>query len=144
MSAVEETYRIARQDGGTVRLLHVVDMARPAVPRTALEFSPLDDTEQLKAHAWRQFRRLLPLSRELHGRVHPHVTTGLVMDQIVSNARDIGADLVVLGVQKRGVLGRLFGSTTSRAFSRLSSPVLAVPVPVSALRADANLPAIAA
>jgi hypothetical protein len=48
-----------------MRLLHVVDIVRPAVPQLALEFPVVDYTEQLRGNAWQQIRRLLPLSEEL-------------------------------------------------------------------------------
>ena len=47
----------------------------------------------------------------------------------ISRAVDsIGADLLVVGVPKRGVVSRaLFGSTTARVLSKIRVPVLAVP-----------------
>ena len=83
-----------------MRLLHVVDIAQQRASRPTLEFPFVDYTELLREHATRQLRRLLPLSQELHGRVHPHVSVGLVFDQIVRNANEMAADLVVLGVTK--------------------------------------------
>ena len=50
MSALDEAVRILRQDGGTMRLLHVVDIVRPAVPRIALEFPTIDYTQPLTRH----------------------------------------------------------------------------------------------
>jgi nucleotide-binding universal stress UspA family protein len=131
LSALDEAYRILRHDRGTMRLLHVVDVAQPAVPRLTLEFPAIDYTEQLTQHASRELRRLLPLSQELHGRVHVQVARGPVLDQIVRSAREFRADLVVLGVSRRGRLARLLGSTTGRALRRLNCPVLAVPQPRS-------------
>jgi nucleotide-binding universal stress UspA family protein len=127
MSALDEALRILRNDGGTMRLLHVIDIAQPAVPRAALEFDPIEFTRELSKHAWRQLRTLLPLSEELHGRVHPHVSVGFVVDEIVRSAKEFKADLVVLGVTRRGWFGRILSSTTGRALRRLDCPVLAVP-----------------
>jgi nucleotide-binding universal stress UspA family protein len=143
-SALDEAYRIIRQDGSSMRLLHVVDIARQQVPRPTLEFPFVDYTELLREHATRQLRRLLPLSQELHGRVHPHVSVGLVFDQIVRNANEMAADLVVLGVTKRGVLGRLLGSTTAYALGRVGRPILAVPAGHDESLADRDLDTIAA
>jgi nucleotide-binding universal stress UspA family protein len=127
MSALDEAHRIIRHEGATMRLLHVVDIVQPAVPRLTLEFPVSDYTEQLRNDAWHQLHRLLPLSRELYGRVHLQVAVGLVVDQIVRNAHEFNADLVVLGVSKRGRLARLLHSTTGHALQRLNRPVLAVP-----------------
>jgi hypothetical protein len=71
-------------------------------PRMALEFSTADYTEQLKKNAWHQLRGLLPRWQGFDGRVQINVAVGLVLDQILRNANDMNADLVVLGVTKRG------------------------------------------
>jgi nucleotide-binding universal stress UspA family protein len=97
------------------------------VPRVALEFDAIDYTKELSTHAWHRLRSLLPLSEELHGRVHPHVSVGLVVDEIARSAKALKADLVVLGVTRRGWLGRILRSTTGRTLRRLDYPVLAVP-----------------
>ena len=144
MSALDEAYRIIRQDGSSMRLLHVVDIAQQQVPRPTLEFPFVDYTELLRENATRQLRRLLPLSQELHGRVHPQVSVGLVFDQIVRNANEIAADVVVLGVTKHGVLGRLFGSTTAYALGRVGRPILAVPARHEESLADRDFDTIAA
>jgi nucleotide-binding universal stress UspA family protein len=127
MSALDEAYRITRREGTTMRLLHVLDIVVPAVPRLMVEFPVIDYMEQLRNGAWHQLHRLLPLSQELYGRVHPHVEAGLVVDQIVRNAQEFDADLVVLGVRRRGRVARLLHSTTGHALQRLNRPVLAVP-----------------
>jgi len=144
MSALDEAFRLLRHGGGTMRLLHVVDIAQPAVPRLTSEFPAIDYTEQLTMHAWGELRRLLPVSQELCGRVQIQVAVGFVLDQIVRNAKEMKADLVVLGVRKRGALGRLLGSTTGRALRHVSCPVLAVPAHQNQERAGAHLDAIAA
>jgi len=144
LSALDEAVRVLRQDGGTLRLLHVVDVIQPAVPRTVLEFPAIDVTELLRESAARRLRTLLPLSHDLYGRVHPHVTVGRVVEQIVQNANELKADLVVLGVRKRRGLARFLGSTTGRVLRRVGCPVLVVPAPREERRADADLHAIAA
>jgi nucleotide-binding universal stress UspA family protein len=143
-SALDEAYRIIRQDGSSMRLLHVVDIAQQQASRPTLEFPFVDYTELLRQHATRQLRRLLPLSQELHGRVHTHVSVGLVFDEIARNANEMSADLVVLGVTKRGVLGRILGSTTAYALGRMGRPILAVPARRDESLADRDLDIVAA
>jgi len=144
LSALDEAYRIVRLEGATMRLLHVVDIAQSAVPRLALEFPAADYTEDLRNEAWSQLRRLLPLSQALHGRVHLQVAVGLVQDQIARVANEFDADLVVLGVSRRGRLARLLHSTTGDALRHLHRPVLAVPVRRHESREAADLHPIAA
>lgn len=144
MSALDEALRIMDKDGGTMRILHVVDLAQPAVPRLVLEFPAIDYTRLLTQYARRRLRTLLPLTQELDGRVHTHVAVGLVIDQIARNATELTADLIVLGVRKQGGLARLFGSTTGRLLRRTECPVLAVPVRKNERHADPGLYEIAA
>jgi nucleotide-binding universal stress UspA family protein len=144
MSALDEAYRIVRQDGAMMRLLHVLDIGQPPAPRLTFEFPVVDYAELLRKDATRRLRQLSPLSQELDGRVHVHVAVGLVFDQIVRNANEMDADLVVLGVTKRGVLGRLLGSTTGYALGRVGRPVLAVPARQGESLTDRDLVTIAA
>ena len=144
MSALDESYRLVRQDGATTRLLHVVDVAQPSVPRLTFEFPVVDYAMQLRKDATHQLRHLVPLSQELRGRVQVRVAVGLVVDQIVRNANEMDADLVVLGVTKRGVLGRLLGSTTGHALGRVGRPILAVPARQHESLAARDLDTIAA
>ena len=69
-----------------------------------------------------------PLSHDFYGRVHIQIAVGLVIDEIVRSADEMKADLVVLGVTKRGRFARLLYSTTGRALGRVRRPVLAVPL----------------
>ena len=144
MSALDEAVRLLKEGHGTMTLLHVVDVVHPAVPRIALEFPAFDHTTLLTEYAGRRLHSLLPVSEELDGRVHTQVAVGLTVDEIVRNAKDLKADLVVLGVRKRGGLARLLGSTTGHALRRTECPVLAVPADNNEWRADADLHAIAA
>lgn len=144
MSALDEAVRILKEGDGTLRLLHVVDIVHPAVPRIALEFPAFEYTALLTEQAGRRLHTLLPVSDELSGRVQTHVAVGVAIDEIVRNAKDLKADVVVLGVRKHGGLARLLGSTSGHALYRTECPVLAVPADNHEWRADADLKAIAA
>jgi nucleotide-binding universal stress UspA family protein len=76
--------------------------------------------------------------------VQPHVAVGLVVEQIIRNATEFNADLVVLGVNRRGRLARLLHPTTGDALRRLGRPVLAVPIQPHESREGATLRPIAA
>lgn len=61
-------------------------------------------------------------------RVERRVATGEPPDRILSAARDVGADLIVVGSQGLTGLARLaFGSTTTAILKRSPVPVLVVP-----------------
>jgi nucleotide-binding universal stress UspA family protein len=61
--------------------------------------------------------------------VEAQLSVGLVVDEIARSARELKADIVVVGVKKRGWLARLLNSTTGRALRRVNCPILAVPAP---------------
>jgi nucleotide-binding universal stress UspA family protein len=143
MAALDQALRMLRRDGGTMHLLHVVDIVRAAVPRLSSEFSAFDYTGLLRQDAQRRLR-MLTRSPGLDGRVQTRVAVGLVIDEILKSATAFKADLVVVGVRKRGSLARLFGSTTGRVLRRAECPVLAIPVRDRATGAEADLCAIAA
>ena len=113
------------------------------MPHLGLDFASADYTTELAESASLLLQTLMPLSPDLYGRVHVQVTAGLVVDEIARAAREMHADLVVIGVTKRGRLARLLGSTTGLALQRLECPVLAVPQTKSTLHSHAD-PVVAA
>jgi nucleotide-binding universal stress UspA family protein len=138
MSALDEGFQILRHDGGMMRLLHVVNLLTSTVSHLRLDFASADYTTELAESASLLLQALLPLSPDLYGRVHVQVTAGLVVDEIARAAREMHADLVVIGVTKRGRLARLLASTTGLALRRLECPVLAVPQTKSTLHSHAD------
>jgi nucleotide-binding universal stress UspA family protein len=136
MSALELAFQTLPHDGGRMRLIHVVDLVTPTIPRLAWEVAGGDYTEQLTQRAWQELRTMVPLSNDFCGRVQIQVSAGLVVEEIVRSATEMKTDLVVMGVTARGRLGRLLGSTTGRLLRRVECPVLAVPHRKGDTRAD--------
>lgn len=61
--------------------------------------------------------------------VEVHVAEGVAFEVILAEAERVGADMIVLGTHKRGLLRRLFeGSVAKRVAFDASVPVLLVPV----------------
>ena len=60
--------------------------------------------------------------------IEPVLKEGFVVDEILGNARDMPADLVVMGTHGRGGFERLvLGSVTEKVLRKLACPVLTVP-----------------
>lgn len=60
--------------------------------------------------------------------IEPVLKEGFVVDEILGNARDMPADLVVMGTHGRGGFERLvLGSVTEKVLRKLTCPVLTVP-----------------
>jgi len=90
--------------------------------------------------AWRRMASLVPAEATASGRIHTRVVTGDTTTEISRVAAEIGADLILVGVTARGVIGRLLrGSTTARVIRSAGRPVLAVPQPAG--EAAATIPA---
>jgi hypothetical protein len=60
--------------------------------------------------------------------VHARVVTGNVAAEISRVAAQVGADLILVGVTRRGMFGRLFGSTAARVIRTARRPVLTIPL----------------
>jgi nucleotide-binding universal stress UspA family protein len=86
------------------------------------------------ARAARALAHLEALAAPLHANgVHPHGTVVAGRDvagEIVSAARDLGADVIVLGADMRGGLARAIDGSVADGVTRLS------PVPVTLVQSD--------
>ncbi len=124
-SAVRRAALIASQLGATLHVLHVVSPLNlypgQNIDAAALNDSALDG-------AAKQLRPLLAGLAEEFG-IHTHAAwrIGRVHAQIADYAREVAADLVVVGARGGHPLMRSFlGSTTSRLLRVYGSPVLIV------------------
>jgi nucleotide-binding universal stress UspA family protein len=123
-NACLRTAAFARLSGAAVTILHV---ARPASPR-----NPMSRGEALRAaaRAEAEGRSLLVAAREV---VEPYAPcqvelhTGTPAEVICRRAREIAADLVVVGSRNLGALDRLLlGSVSAAVAQQAPCPVLIV------------------
>lgn len=126
-AALEYAKELARAAGATIHLVHVVDelAARyidlPAYP----QMGQLQTTLERSARA-----RLDEIAAA--GPSLPHASTAVLTSRstaeaIVSFARDVHADLIVMGTHGRGGVGRLFlGRVAERVLRIAECPVLTV------------------
>ena len=126
--AVEQALAIASDAADRVTLLHVVTGSAPDVPLFLHRYGIAEYQQQLKRDAWRRLQLAVPTERQAPAAIHARVLLGETTTEISRVVDSIGADLLVVGVPKRGVVSRaLFGITAARLLRVSRIPVLAVP-----------------
>jgi len=114
---------IANHFGATLDVLAVDDPLLAEVAASTGRVSLEEETN-------RELRRFCDATLESHGArsTHLHVTTGKPAAEILRQAGDLHADLIVMGSHGRSGVKRLFfGSTTERVLRETPVPVLITP-----------------
>jgi nucleotide-binding universal stress UspA family protein len=84
--------------------------------------------DHLLRDARRRLQLAVPLTRQTPAAIHARVLLGDTTTEISRVVESIGADMLLVGVPKRGVVSRaLFGTTAARLLRVSRVPVLAVP-----------------
>lgn len=111
-----------------VTVVHVIPgVPMPGAPRYMYHLMEPEYQRRLAQDAWRRMPEMIPAKRSAP-RVHTRVATGDPTAEILRVARESDADLILVGVRPRGVIGRLlFGSTAARVIRGTGVPVLAMP-----------------
>lgn len=119
----ERAAGVAAAFGAAVELLHVVEfmpvepMGETLMPAVAIE-------EELVQRAG---QRLAALAEQLGLKGAPaHVETGIVKAEIIRVARELGADLIVIGSRERHGVSILFNFTEDTVLHAAPCDVLAV------------------
>lgn len=124
-AAVVTAGRLAAASGAALHAIHVHDFsARIPGARRSDDFSGRMVRAERALHA--QFRRLLP------GRIVNSATVPIhhVPHAVADRALEVGADLVVLGPRRRGLLDAFRRTTAEKVLRRAGVPCLVVPRPL--------------
>jgi nucleotide-binding universal stress UspA family protein len=127
--ALEYAMALAQEAGGTLTMLHVVDVA-PEIPDVhALMMGGVTDVREFIARvdesARARLKTLVPDSVGTSCYVDTMVVTGRSYREVLRIAADQSSDLIVLGVHGRGPVDRLFfGSTAQHVVRGATCPVL--------------------
>ena len=124
---LDEAIRVARLSGGRIRVVHVLDQVQLA---SGLEFCTADVLGVLQ-EAGAEIVGAAKARVEASGvPVEAHLSetlAGTVADVVVEQARQWGADLIVIGTHgRRGVRRLMIGSDAERIVRMASVPVLLV------------------
>lgn len=120
---------MARHCGARLHLLHVVEAPTyPVLEDVAVTGLPgMWDVEVTQALMDTAQRRLEQMVADLDGvEVQVDVLVGVAKLDIVEHARQVGADLIVLGRHGEGFLESLIGSVTDSVLHHANCDVLAV------------------
>ena len=126
--AVEQALGLANDPGDRVTLLHVVPGFSSGVPPHLYRYGIAEYQDQLMRDARRRMQLAVPVKRHTPAAIHARVLLGDTTTEISRVVGGIDADLLVVGVPKRGVVSRaLFGTTAARLLRLSRVPMLAVP-----------------
>lgn len=128
MSAVRFAGKWARSFGAELCLLHVVEPVSASAPFGAEPVIMPVLTQDLPKRIKGELEKVA--SRECRGiaKVSVHVREGIAYDQIVSSARKLKADIIIIATHGRsGLMRALMGSTAERVVRHAPCPVLVVP-----------------
>ena len=126
--AIELAFALANSQADRVTLLHVVPGFDSGVPPHLYRFGIGEYQDQLLRDARRRLQLAVPLKRQTSAAIHARVLLGDTTIEISRVVESIGADLLVVGVPKRGVVSRaMFGTTAARLLRVSRVPTLAVP-----------------
>lgn len=118
--AVARAAALARESGGTVRLIYV----RSILPGAFMEFVPPEfDTEQAtrSADELAEFAKAVPLDPQYVSTV---VRLGSVYNEVLEEASEIGADLIVISSHRPDVSTYLIGSNAATVVRHATCSVL--------------------
>lgn len=118
--AITQAAEFAGLTGGSIRLLYV----RSLVPVGFMEFVPADFDAQQQADNQAELARLagtVPLAPE---RVSHVVRLGAVYAEVLAEAEEWGADLIIVGSHRPGMATYLLGSNASTIVRHARSAVL--------------------
>jgi nucleotide-binding universal stress UspA family protein len=129
---------LARDYGARLIVLHVADV--PPVVYGDGMLPP--DPQELRAAAQRQLDRLQVPHADV--RAERRLEQGEAVEEILRVAREVQADLIVLGTHGRTGLGRLLmGSVAEQVLRKAACPVLTVKAPFPETIPEAPLAAVA-
>jgi nucleotide-binding universal stress UspA family protein len=118
---------LARQAGGLVTLLHVIEFLPDEEPRAYVHFNVPEFRGQLVSDAKERLRSLVAEESRAWCEIDDVVVLGRAHREILRAAEARSPNLIVMGAQGRGGVGlALFGSTTQQVVRGAPCPVLSV------------------
>jgi nucleotide-binding universal stress UspA family protein len=118
---------LARQAGGLVTLLHVVEWLPEDEPRASAHFNVPEVRGHMVDDARQRLRSLVAEESRAWCEIDDVIVSGRAHREILRAAQTRSVDLIVMGSQGRGGVGLvLFGSTTQQVVRSAACPVLTV------------------
>ena len=125
---IQQAFALASGPSGRITLLHVVPGSPSGVPPQMYRYGAAEYQSHLIADAQRQLQLAVPVKRQTSAAIHTRVLVGDPATEITRALDSIGAEVLIVGVPKRGRVSRaLFGTTAGRLLRVTRVPILAVP-----------------
>lgn len=122
--AVVAAIDLAKEKGAELDILHVLELEVEQYPLGLNH----DGDGPLLEYIDRELSRRADLAAKVGLSCVTKVVTGKAADEIVQHARNIGADIIVVGTHgRRGLAHVLLGSVAEQVVRRAACPVLTVP-----------------
>jgi nucleotide-binding universal stress UspA family protein len=124
--ALDHAIDYGQRTGASLDLFHVVEVPADG----GLPFGPayFEDQSALIAFVEQELGKRADRVRAAGLACHTRMLEGHAAEEIVARAREIGADVVVVGTHgRRGLAHVLLGSVAERVVQRSGCPVLTVP-----------------
>ena len=126
--AVERALALASNTADRITLLHVVPGFSSGVPPHLYRYGVAEYQSQLVRDARQRLQLAVPAQRQSRADIHTRVLRGDTAAEISRVVSSIGADLLIVGAPRRGVVARaLFGTTAARLLKVIGVPLLAIP-----------------
>ena len=126
--AIEKAVALANASGGALRLINV----QPLLPPSYMDYVPVGFDEAQRDEAKARLDELaakVPLPRD---RVSSVVRIGGVYPELLAEAEEWPADLIVVGAHKRSMATYLLGSTATALSRHAKCTVMIVRSPIKA------------
>lgn len=120
--ALEKAIALAEQSGGALRLVNV----QPMLPATYLDYLPEQFDEEQREEAESRLKSLAAKIHIPHERVSYVVRTGGIYPEILAEADEFGADLIVIGSHRPAMATYLLGSNAKTVVRHAKCSVLVV------------------
>ena len=124
--ALAKAIALGRQTGAALELVHVLEVGVDQFPFGPLFYS--EDTGGIVAFIDRELSRRADRVTAAGLACQTRMLEGTTQEEIVREARDSGADLIVIGTHgRRGLAHAMLGSVAERVVQHATCPVLTVP-----------------
>jgi nucleotide-binding universal stress UspA family protein len=127
MGALEMGRALAEEQRGKVTLLHVLELLSPEEAHTIAHYQVAEYVATRQQDARKQLKAIMPDPAGTWRDPCDRVELGTPSKTILRVAKEMHADLIVLGAQGHGALAHMvLGSTTHTVVRRATCPVLTV------------------
>ncbi|KLN97353.1 universal stress protein [Moellerella wisconsensis] len=122
--AVRHALNLAKQSGANLHLIHVLPISSAIINAYALGYMEIKDRATVKAE--NDMKILMDTIDLPVDKISYTITFGSPRDEIINTAKDVDADIIVIGSRRPNISTHLLGSTAAGVVRYAESSVLVV------------------